>query len=228
MAIFFETESIIGLSTQDTKNEKTGNMVQTWFLLKGVEPHIAFKQAYGNPLAPQNEVCGGCPHLTKGTCYVSWFQAPLATYRRYMRGGHGEVISNPNPDKLPIRLGSAGNPTVLPLENLKQLVEDAPKWTGYTHEWDQDEKQGYKKYLMASVDTPYEAKQAKLKGWRYFRVRKPGDTTLYTNEIVCPATTERGIKAGINCANCGLCNGTSNKAQCDIVVDAHGKSAHLI
>lgn len=228
MALFYETRDIIGLSTTNSQNGKTGNMVQTFFLLKNHEPHQAFKDAYQNTQAPQNKVCGGCPHLTNGTCYVTWFQAPLSTYRRYLRGGHGETISNPNPDNLPIRLGSAGNPTVAPIELIKELVESAPSHTGYTHEWKLDEKQAYRKYLMASVDNPYEAKQAKLKGWRYFRVRKPGDTTLYVNEIICPATTERGIAAGVTCASCGLCSGTSNKAKCDIVVDAHGKAKSKI
>jgi hypothetical protein len=228
MALFYETREIIGLSTQNSANPKTGNMVQTWFLLKNQEPHIAFKEAYQNSQAPQNKVCGGCPHLTNGTCYVTWHNAPLSTYRKYIRGGHGTTISNPNPQKLPVRLGSAGNPTVAPIEIIEELIKNAPSWTGYTHEWKQDEKSPYRKYLMASVDSPYEAKQAKLKGWRYFRVRKPGDTTLYLNEIVCPATTERGIEVGVTCATCGLCNGTSNRTHYDIVVDAHGNNASKI
>ena len=228
MALFFETRDIIGLSTSGSKNVKTGDMLQTWFLLKDHEPHKAFKEAYQNAMAPQTKVCGGCPHLLNGTCYVKWHQAPLSTYRKYLRGGHGETISNPNPNNLPVRLGSAGNPTVAPIELLDELVKNAPSWTGYTHEWNQDDKRAYRKYLMASVDTPYEAKQAKLKGWRYFRVRKVGDNTLYSNEILCPATTERGIKAGVTCATCGLCNGTSNACDKDIVVDAHGASKNKI
>ena len=203
-------------------------MLQTWFVLKHHEPHKAFKEAYQNQDAPQNKVCGGCPHLTNGTCYVRWDQAPLSTYRRYLRGGHGDVISDPNPKRLPIRFGSAGNPDLIPLEMVKDMASKAPSWTGYTHNWKKEDKQEYRKYFMASVDNPYEAKQAKLKGWRYFRVRKPGDTTLYMNEILCPATTERGISAGVTCATCGLCNGTSNKTKCDIVVDAHGKGASKI
>lgn len=228
MALFYETRDIIGLSTSNSKNVKTGNMLQTWFLIKDQEPHQAFKEAYQNQSAPQNKVCGGCPHLTNGTCYVQWHQAPLSTYRKYLRGGHGETISNPNPRNLPVRLGSAGNPTVAPVELLETLVKNAPSWTGYTHEWDKDENREYRKYLMASVDNPYEAKQAKLKGWRYFRVRKPGDTTLYMNEIICPATTKLGIERGVTCETCGLCNGTSNKCKFDIVVDAHGKGKSKI
>lgn len=228
MTIFYETDTFIGLATEKSKNAKTGDMLQTWFLLKDIEPHTAFKQARHNTDAPQNAVCGGCPHLTNGSCYVLWQNAPLATFRKYKRGGHSPIGTDPNPNKLPVRLGSAGNPTIAPLSVLMDLVDGAPSWTGYTHEWKRDDKQDYRKCLMASVDSPYEAKKAKLSGWRYFRVRKPGDTTLYINEIICPATTERGIAAGVTCAKCGLCNGTSSKSKCDIVVDAHGRGKTLI
>lgn len=228
MALFYETQNIIGLSTFNSKNRKTGNMAQLWFLLKNREPHKAFQEAYLEDNTHAQEICGGCQHLINGTCYVQWHQAPLMTYRKYLRGGHGEQLSEANPQKLPVRFGAAGNPTVLPIEMVKDIAYSAPSWTGYTHEWKDDNKQEYKKYFMASVDSPYEAKQAKLKGWRYFRVRKVGDTSLYTNEMICPATTERGIAAGVTCATCGLCSGTSNKCSKDIVVDAHGKSASRI
>lgn len=126
MTIFYETDSIIGLTSDNSRNVKTGDMIQTWFLLKNKEPHIAFKEGKNNPEAPQSEVCGSCPHMIKGSCYVLWQNAPLSTYRKYQRGGHAPLGTNPNPKKLPVRLGSAGNPTIAPLNVLQDLIKDTP------------------------------------------------------------------------------------------------------
>ena len=68
---------------------------------------------------------------------------------------------------------------------------------------------------MASVDSIEEQKQAVSEGWRTFRVTSDLSDKL-PNEIVCPNTTK-----AIQCADCGLCSGTSTRAR-NIVIEVHG------
>ena len=40
----------------NTQNSKTGNLIQTFFIRRDIEPHTAFKNGEGF------SVCGDCPH----------------------------------------------------------------------------------------------------------------------------------------------------------------------
>lgn len=214
-------EDIVVLTTLNSKNSKTGRMVQTWFLLADHDPNEAFKAARGSEEAVAQTNCGGCPHLKEGTCYVLWHQAPLSTWRRYQRGGHNnEAI----PTNLPVRLGAAGNPNSAPFEVSYSLVQNAPSWTGYVHQWLTCD-QRFKSITMASCDSKAEAKAAQAMGWRTFRVAEVGDTELLPGEIICPATQKKpNGDPKTDCATCGLCSGTDGRGRCSIVVEAHGKS----
>lgn len=215
-------KEIVVLTTQNSKNPKTGNMLQTYFLLKDVDPNAAFKAARNNLESEQATVCGGCKHLVQGSCYILWHQQVLSTWRRYKRGGHdGEAI----PTNLPVRLGSAGNPSSAPFEVSKMLIENAPSWTGYTHQFLTCD-QRFSKILMASVESKAEAKAAHALGWRTFRTAEIGGTDdLLPNEIICPATqTKWNGDPKTDCATCGLCSGTDGHGKCSIVVEVHGKS----
>ena len=219
MTIFYEDERVIAIATDNSHNSKTGGMIQSWILLKHYKPQESFRAGKGDTdqVTPHSEICGNCPHLTNGSCYVLWYQAPLAVYKKWRRGGY--KFGNPNSYKKAFRFGSAGNPTVLPLPVVSEIAKASKRWTGYTHEWKLPNKQGYKKYFMASVDNEQDTLLAIQLGWRYFRVRKPGDTTLLSNEVHCPA---QKFPDKVTCESCGLCNGTSNKSHVNIVVDAHG------
>jgi hypothetical protein len=73
--------------------------------------------------------------------------------------------------------------------------------------------------VMASVDSPEEAQEARDAGLRYFRVRLQGEA-LAPREFVCPASEEAGNRT--DCATCGACSGTQRAAQASPVIVAHG------
>jgi hypothetical protein len=229
MAVIYEgkattnpNKEIVVLTTQDSHNRKTGNMLQVFYLLKDTDPNTAFKAARNNLESDAATVCGGCPHLVDGTCYVLFHQAPLSTWRRYKRGGHDKERYN---RYLPVRLGAAGNPNSAPFKVSFDLVKNAPSHTGYVHQWltcDQE----FKRITMASCDSKAEARAAQKLGWRTFRVAEVGDTELLPGEVVCPATQMRadGVTPKTDCATCGLCSGTEGRGKCSVVVQAHGKA----
>lgn len=228
MAVIYEGAStttnkeIVVLTTQDSRNPKTGNMLQVFYMLKDTDPNTAFKAARNNLESEQATVCGGCPHLVDGTCYVLWHQAPLSTWRRYKRGGHNKDRVN---SYLPVRLGAAGNPNSAPFSVSFNLLKNSPSHTGYVHQWltcDQE----FKRITMASCESKTEAKAAQKLGWRTARVMEVGDTELLPNEIICPATQKRadGVTPKTDCATCGLCSGTEGRGTCSIVFPVHGKS----
>jgi hypothetical protein len=210
------------LAKSDKKaNAKTGQMLQTYFLLADHDPNEAFKAAYKQENAIAQTVCGGCPHLYDGTCYVLWFHGPLSTWKKFQRGGHAKEAI---PTTFPVRLGSAGNPNSAPYEVSEMLVQNAPSWTGYVHQWLTCD-QRFKKLTMASCDSKAEAKTAQALGWRTFRVAEIGDDELLPGEVICPATQKKWDGTPkTDCATCGLCSGTDGRGKCNIVVTAHGKA----
>ena len=69
---------ITGLDNK-TSNKKTGDMLQTWILLRDHKPNEAHKNGLNK------SVCGNCPHAgyNNNSCYVKWFQAPLQVWKSY-------------------------------------------------------------------------------------------------------------------------------------------------
>lgn len=120
-------------------------------------------------------------------------------------------------DKI-VRLGAYGDPAALPISVWHNLLKYAKRWTGYTHQWKSNPH--LKRYCMASVDSEKEYQEAKLRGWRTYRVLRPTEKTA-TKEIHCPASDEMGKRT--TCEKCTLCMGTSVKAK-DIAIYAHGRS----
>lgn len=231
MAVIYEGAStttgkdIVVLTTEKSKNRKTGDMLQVFFLLKDLDPNQAYKAARGQEQSDAQTVCGGCKHLVNGSCYLLWHQACLSTWRRYKRGGHLGERHNTN---LPVRLGAAGNPNSAPFSVSFNLVKNAPSHTGYTHQWltcDQE----FKRITMASVESKTEAKAAHALGWRTFRTVELGKLDdLLPGEVVCPATQKKWDGTPkTDCATCGLCSGTEGRGKCSIVVEVHGKSKAL-
>ena len=69
---------ITGLDNK-TSNKKTGDMLQTWILLRDHAPNTSHKNGLNK------SVCGSCPHMgnRQNSCYVKWFQAPLQVWKSY-------------------------------------------------------------------------------------------------------------------------------------------------
>lgn len=198
-----------GLGRPST-NRATGPMVQVWIMPADCSPLEAIRN--GKDFA----VCGDCNlrPCRKGGCYVSVLvHGPQRVWRRWKRGGYrkGSVQSV---EGKRIRLGAWGDPRALPLSLVKALCGAARKHTGYTHLWSWRGSYRYRGLLMASVESESQARAAKKRSWRTFRVRPEGGELL-AGEKACLKET------GVQCIDCCLCNGTEG-ARCDLSVPVHG------
>lgn len=213
---------ITGLVNQ-SRNEKTGDMAQSYILRGDRTPLEAL--ASGADVS----VCGNCPHRPSegrqtGTCYVNAGQGPAAVYDAWHRGNYPDAA----PEEIALRLegrilrmGSYGDPAATPASVWRAASMRAAGHTGYTHQWREPRvREGYREFLMASVDSETEIRRAHAEGWRTFRVKSEEDARL-AGEIVCPASAEAGKR--LTCAECGACDGAGrNAGRASVVIDAHG------
>jgi hypothetical protein len=148
------------------------------------------------------------------SCYVVVAQAPMAIWKKYKRTDPATGMDRVRPhlpgypklslDELAllgwgrlVRLGSYGDPAMVPVEVWEALTWDSVGWTGYT--------QGLRRFVMASVDTVEEMQAAHAMDWRTFRVLM-GDQQLVAGlEIQCPASQEGGYRK--TCDACRACQG---------------------
>ena len=202
--------NIVAIVTMSSKNIKTGNMASMWILNADIKPTEASKQG------EDASVCGDCKHraVNKGACYVTLHHAPLAVYKAYKRGNYPITNDMTIFEGMKVRFGAYGDPSAIPTQILASIKAVVKNNTSYTHQWKQGNKI-LKQVSMASVDSIAEQKQAVSEGWRTFRVTSDLSDKL-PNEIVCPNTTK-----AIQCADCGLCSGTSIRAR-NIVIEVHG------
>ena len=214
-----------------SQNRKTGDMVQTWILRSDLDPIAAMK------LDLDRSICGDCPlrgyqNVEAGkrenrACYVNVGQAPNAVYKKFARGGYpvmdalevAELI-----DGRGIRLGSYGDPSLVPLQILRDLVSTSKVRTGYTHQW-RNVEAGYRELLMASADTVDDRRDARLAGWRSFAVL-PAKAARPERAVECAATREVNP---LTCFECGMCSGVkSGKVATDVFILAHGTGSKYV
>lgn len=198
-----------GLRTPSS-NRKTGAMLQLVILRADVDASAAKRTG------ADRSICGDCPLRGNG-CYVNVGQAPLAQSRASLRG-NVPTVSLDRARELtrgrPVRLGSYGDPGMLPLEVLEALTEGASLWTGYTHQW-RTLPMEYAGLLMASVDTVLDRVQATAAGWRWFGLAE--DVDGVPDAIECPADSR-----GVQCRDCGLCAGNARAGARNILIRPHG------
>lgn len=202
---------------KSSKNSKTGNMIQTWILIKNVHPTEAINN--GEDYA----ICGACPHRKindKRSCYVN----PMsfgAVFRSYLKGNYPRYKASKH-DHLftgrKIRFGSYGDPVNIPYDLVQHLITLSSGHTGYTHQWTNPDFTEFSDFFMASVDSLDDFLAARDLGWSTFRVHP-------TNEIATNITCQGGVKT--NCALCSLCNGASDR-QRHISIVAHGNGAKYV
>jgi hypothetical protein len=114
-----------------------------------------------------------------------------------------------------IRFGQYGEPTLVPVDLVSDMVNVAKNWTGYTHQW--RKKSEYSPYFMASTHSLAECLRAELIGFRSFvAVSVKIEDKGY---IQCPAAKETGKKS--NCEKCGLCSGTRGKGKKSVQILEH-------
>ena len=221
MNVNLDLGHVIANFQMGSSNSKTGNGVQVFFLPRAMIEKGKLELEEDTP------ICFNCP-LAKGKgCYVpkglsGWgLRSKLRSLHKKLILHNMEQILARVRDFTYIRLGAYGEPILLGINFLKELVKGR-NWTGYTHQWRQDNYQGYKEYLMASVHSLSEAMEAEARGWRWFWSVEEMDPLItirrgamvYNGKVIavnCPASKEAGRKA--ICNTCGLCKGTSMRAR---------------
>lgn len=224
--VLHETTDVVVIATLESVNEKTGNMIQIWILLREMSP------VEGVKTGADAMICFDCPlrgldGFGERICYVNVAQGPGAVWRSYTAGkypyldpkDYARVFGNRE-----VRFGAYGDPVLIPIWIVRPIVRVVRKYTGYSHQWDKPAYQEYRLYFMASADTPVDRENAKALGWRTFRCRTK-DGAILPGEITCPASDEAGKKT--QCIRCGLCNGRTGATdpRKDIVIIAHGSGS---
>jgi len=205
---------VIVTGLKRTDNRKTGSMLSTWILLQNTPPC----DAVNNDL--DGSVCGDCKHRKWKTCYVNPGHAPYNVYAAYKRNSYPKMDINTiyDVEDRTLRMGSYGDPSAVPQKVWKVINNSVKGITGYTHQWKSKSSQYLADYCMASVDTKKEAIQARLLGWRTFRIVAENEELL-ENEFYCPAKDGE-----TTCDKCMSCNGLQGENRKNPVIFPHGKT----
>lgn len=217
---------IVGIATLKSKNEKTGNMVQTFILRADVHPMDAIKSE------DDESICGDCVHRGNGsrkrTCYVDVSKSVSMVYSAFLRGSYVDYSHDPSlgaellRDRM-VRLGAYGDPAMIDIDAWLAILQFAKSWTGYSHQWRQAWAQPMRELCMASADNASERDLARSMGWRTFRVIPLMQAPALAHEIVCPASPEGNNRK--QCIDCGACDGALKPSSVSIAIVAHGKAA---
>ena len=202
----------VAIATMHSRNEKTGDMVQIWFLLRDVNPVHAVKEG-----VDAETICSGCPFASGNGCYITVHQAPLSVWKAYKRGNY--PLLNPSGYRnafggRKIRFGAYGNPSLMPIAMVRAIAKVSAGWTGYFHDWRENPLAAqYAEFFMASTETENSRAQAENLGFRYFHASpvKPEGARE------CLSETHK-----LACANCRLCAGLSKINQASIWINPHG------
>lgn len=216
--------------TKESKNSKTGNMVQTYIMAdNGLSP---VESAHN---LEDVSVCGDCKHRRGmgGSCYVNLGQGARSVMDGVMRGIYPDIFYEDADcawglmDAVKgrkVRLGTYGDPAAVPAWVWELLLREASGHTGYTHQWASGKADHVKQWCMASADTIQEMKLAKADGWRTFRVRdvnaSGAEGLQYVNEMACPASEEQGKR--LTCATCMACSGGIDSKKASVTIVVHG------
>lgn len=208
MHILHESRDLVAIATANSDNSKTGPMIQIWIMSKLVHPVESRRTGHDATLQ-----CQGCPYASNQGCYVSPL-ALMAIWRAYKDDSYshlqfGSPEWNAFFDGASVRLGAYGNPSMLPIAMLEDITSRAYMHTGYMHDWNimpVELAKAYGRYLMASCE-PSNVQFAQNLGLRTFTVVSEvhSDRSL---GIECLSDAK-----GMQCADCGLCDGTARSAK---------------
>ncbi|MHC4412858.1 MAG: DUF7227 family protein [Planctomycetota bacterium] len=180
-----------------------------------MQPHVAQKNGC------DEAICGDCTHRVNGTCYVVTFQGPRAAYDSYKAGRYATFNGDYSVfQHRKVRFGAYGDPSLIPLDIVRNIADNCVGWTGYTHQWNNPVGAEYSAYLQASCDTVEHLETATAKGWGSFTVLPVGfdKNSLPFKTTRCPAS----IDDTVQCIKCGLCNGSQRHAH-KVVIEVHGR-----
>jgi hypothetical protein len=214
-----------------SKNDKTGDLVQSFIIRSDIAPVEALKTG------DDASICGDCEHRpinAKKTgaapCYVNVGRSVRAVYEAYKRGRYERVSLHELALKLAgkkLRIGTYGDGAAAPVSVWQALTTYTAGHVGYTHQWNRAgfNHAAWSQLAMASADTIEQAQTAHDLGYRTFRVSI--GVNKRAGEISCPASAEAGKKA--TCTDCMLCGGTTKLAKNIVIADhALGHSRRVI
>lgn len=195
----------------NSKNPKTGKMIQSWIVPTEINPRDTLRRPDLSRC-----VCGDCnlkPNTGlpfKESCYVMRvaFNAPRSVWSSNISRPVelGQSLSAIEESKLPFRWGAVGDPAMLPQEIFKLVQNTVNKniarkfYTAYTHQHMHGFAYWIRRYAMASVENEWDGKLFRAFGFRTFRITSGPQAG--PDELVCPNYTHN-----IPCIKCGLCNG---------------------
>lgn len=210
------------------RNSKTGPMAQVYIIRADQNPLQAAQR--GDDVS----ICGSCVHRgriitdpstgrlknVERSCYVTLMHGPRVIWDSFQRGVYPDV-SIAKARKLlaskRVRLGAYGDPGAVPFAFWEQVLDRVSELTGYTHLWRQFPM--LSAFCMASCDSEADREEAKILGFRTFRVRGKDDPKL-AGEGHCPSSDEMG--KAVQCVDCMLCGGHRSKAKADLTIISHG------
>lgn len=232
-AIIWQDETRVCIMVFGSGNRKTGNMVQTYLLLKNVDPRRAIKNG------KDEAICGQCIHrgrwvrengklVWRRSCYVNIGQGVLRVWKSYRKGNypiyseaiHGKKITNRM-----LRIGTYGDPAFVPYEVWESILPLVKGHTGYTHQWRTCDRR-FGAILMASADQPRDVEFAIDCGYRSF--------VVVAHDAVVPKNNDMNAIMCVNkshetkCEDCKLCNGTNGNSTKNIYIPAHGPSKRFL
>ena len=217
---------IVVIAVWDSKNSKTGGMLQTYIIRSDIDPRDA------NKSGEDFSICGDCklrgvptddPKVKlakKRKCYVTIGQGPLIVFNTYKRGGYPRADTPAKRravgKRRTVRIGTYGDGAAVQPVVWRDLLMEALGHTAYTHNG------GPPSYYMVSADDYDSAKAAWANKHRTFRIVRHVDEVDRKHEVLCPASVEAGER--VQCEQCLLCGGTSVKAK-SIAIVVHGSGA---
>ena len=202
---------IVVIAVRSSRNTKTGDMVQTYIMLRDVDPREA------NKFGLDEAICGFCPHKGKAfdrddpagvlrklaegrTCYVNIAQGVLIVWRHFQKGGYSYAKDNAEITALAagamVRKGTYGDPAMVPSSVWEALLGEAKGHTGYSHQADNPNADFRPDLTMVSVETEMQAWQHWAKGHRTFRMLAEHEQPVAGQEILCPSPK-------VKCTDCG-------------------------
>ena len=230
-------------------NVKTGDMIQTYIIMRDVHPQVAIDQLLDGC------ICGNCTHRKRRkrhtrtakvkdvrTCYVNIGKGTAAVWESFQKGNI-PIVSSTVAATIQVvagkklRMGTYGDPVAVPFPIWGDMLRYELGHTGYTHQWRMPIAKPFRGVLQASCDSYIDRWEAKEAGWGTFLVR-PHDGyvdkrhTAYARGCKqCPSDPFiNEIRAMRNmlpmhstCDSCPTslrCDGDS-----DIVIRAHGSAA---
>lgn len=214
LVVTYPSFYLVFTALNGSSNRKTGDMIQTYLLDR--ETLTSEPSVFGAK-------CSACPMVNK--CYVSRDKMSVRSALARLLGEERTSYAHATlADVLPllrgrkVRLGTYGDPSALPLADLKAIVNSAQGHTGYTHFWREIDTE-YSAYLMASVEDSSAELLAQGLGYRSFRVITQETTERDVSSVAVECLNS---SVGLTCADCLLCSGTSGRGRkVSIWIDEH-------